>query len=120
MLNLLTFTEIGSTQTLQQRLDSLTILRAVLDNQDKIAALQFGYDNGDFFIIRPLNSTHMRQTFKAPDAADLVVDHVSTDANGKRHLLRIFFNDELQEVARNEAFPTEYDPRNRSWYLSGP
>jgi HD-GYP domain-containing protein (c-di-GMP phosphodiesterase class II) len=103
-------------ETLEQRLLSLPLFTAALNANPQIAALQAGYTNGDYFIIRSLATAHQRQQFKAPADALFGVDSISNAAN-KRLLTRIFYTAQLDEIYRNLPIVTDYDPRKRPWYL---
>jgi HD-GYP domain-containing protein (c-di-GMP phosphodiesterase class II) len=115
-LGLLALTPITRAGTLAERLDAIDMLREVLRSGPSVAAIQVGYPNGDFIILRPLSDKQMRERFAAPAAAGYVADHVDTAATGERRLVRIYFDDTLREVSRNAAEATQYDPRVRDWY----
>ncbi len=107
---------VGQTNSVLAPTQSLNLFSIALANDSNLSAIQIGYPNGDFFIIRPIYSEHTRQTFKAPDAANYIVDTINIDEQGKRSLLRLFYNARLQEISRNTAIQTAYDPRERPWY----
>ena len=115
-LGLLALTPIIRASTLAERLEAIDMLREVLRSETSVTAIQVGYPNGDFVILRPLYDRQGRERFTAPDAASYVADHVDTAASGERRLLRIYFDDDLHEVSRNAAEATHYDPRERDWY----
>ena len=115
-LGLLALTPITRAGTLAERLDAIDMLREVLRSGPSVAAIQVGYPNGDFIILRPLSDQQMRERFAAPAVASHVADHVDTAATGERRLVRIYFDDALREVSRNAAEATQYDPRVRDWY----
>jgi HD-GYP domain-containing protein (c-di-GMP phosphodiesterase class II) len=115
-LGLLALTPITQAGTLAERLDAIDMLREVLRSGPSVAAIQVGYPNGDFVILRPLYDSRIRERFAAPDAASYVADHVDTLASGERRLVRIYFDNDLREVSRNAAETTQYDPRVRDWY----
>jgi HD-GYP domain-containing protein (c-di-GMP phosphodiesterase class II) len=117
-LGLLALTPITRAVSLAERLDALGMLREVLRSGPSVTGIQVGYPDGDFFILRPLRDSATREQFAAPADSMFVADHVESDAGGQRRLTRIFFNGDLQEVARNEPEVTVYDPRLRDWYSS--
>ena len=90
-LGLLALTPVTQADTLAERLDAIAMLREVLRSGPSVAAIQVGYPNGDFLILRPLSDSQMRERFAAPDAASYVADHVDTAATGERRLVRIYF-----------------------------
>ena len=106
--------------SLEERVKSVEMFATALRGEPSLSAIQLGYPNGDYFIVRPVTSPNLRQTFSAPDTAQYVADHVSSDANGERRLIRLFFDEQLHEVSREAAVTTEYDPRTRPWYQRMP
>ena len=120
-LKLLALSVLGEAQTLEQRLGALDLLRVALNDESAVAAIQVGYANGDYFIIRQLGVAGMRETFKAPATAGFVVDNIATAAGGERQLQRLFFDATLKLVKKNPPRPSDYDPRQRPWYTqAGP
>ena len=115
-IKLMALSPVINADSLEERVKSVEMFATALLGAPSLSAIQLGYANGDYFIVRPLTSTNMRQTFAAPDTAQYVADHVSSDANGERRLIRLFFDEQLQEVSRETPLATEYDPRTRPWY----
>ena len=115
-LRLLALSPVTTAGALEQRLESLETFSVALGNESSVAAIQVGYENGDYFIVRQIASGYMRGKFDAPDASVFMVDHVETGANGERELVRLFFDGQLQELQRQAASATGYDPRGRPWY----
>lgn len=116
-LGLLARTSLVHATSLAERLESVALLSEALRNEPAVTGIQTGYPNGDFFIVRPLTDSVLRQRFEAPDGAGFMADHIDTGASGKRQLTRIFFGDDMQEIARNLPVKTDYDPRLRDWYM---
>ena len=117
-LQLLALSPVASAKSLEERLDSLNIIRAALQNEASVAAIQLGYRNGDYFIVRSLATEYMRHQFSAPDNATFMADHISAGSDGARSLVRLFFDEQMQEIHRLPPVPSEYDPRARPWYSS--
>jgi len=115
-LKLLALSALSGAQTLDQRLSALDLLRAALNDEDAVAAIQVGYANGDYFVIRPLALPGLRTTFKAPAAAHFVVDNIATANDGRRQLQRLFFDNSLTLIKKDPRQPSDYDPRQRPWY----
>ena len=115
-LGLLALTPIARAVSLAERLDAIDMLREVLRSGPAVTGIQVGYPDGDFFILRPLRDSASREQFAAPADSMFVADHVESDAGGQRQLTRIFFSEDLQEIARNQPETTVYDPRLRDWY----
>lgn len=115
-IKLMALSPVVNAASLDERMKSVEMFTTALRGEPSLSAIQLGYPDGDFFIVRPLTSPTLRQTFSAPDRAQYVADHVSSDTKGARHLIRLFFDAQLQEVSREAAVSTEYDPRARAWY----
>ena len=115
-LGLLALTPIARAVSLAKRLDAIDMLREVLRSGPAVTGIQVGYPDGDFFILRPLRDSASREQFAAPADSMFVADHVESDAGGQRQLTRIFFSEDLQEIARNQPETTVYDTRLRDWY----
>ncbi len=117
VLRMLALSPITTTDTLEQRLEYLELFSIALDNHPAAANLQVAYANGDYFIVRHLRSDDLKKNFKAPISAVFMADSIETNMMGKRRLARLFFNKQLDIIAREPATDTEYDPRLRSWYI---
>ena len=117
-VRILSKTPIASATSLEERLESLSLFQASLAALPNLTTLQVGYDSGDYFIVRELNSQVMRDQFGAPPEASLVVDNISQKPDGKRYLQRIWFTPSLQEIKRGVPETTAYDPRVRPWFTA--
>ena len=115
-VNFIAQSSIGLINSVLAPKQSLKLLSSALANDTNLSAIQIAYPNGDYFIIRPIYSEDTRKTFKAPDNAAYIIDIINTDEQGKRWLLRLFYDQGLYEVSRNVTTPTVYDPRERPWY----
>jgi len=115
-LGLLALTPLVQATSLTERLESVPLLVAALHSEPAVTGIQAGYPDGDFFIVRPLADRVLRQRFEAPEEAVFIADQVDTGSTGERQLTRIFFDSDLQEIARNLPVKTDYDPRLRDWY----
>ncbi|MCF7970108.1 MAG: HD domain-containing protein [Methylococcaceae bacterium] len=115
-ISLLALSPVTQAHSLDERLKSLSRFSTALHNEEKLSAIQIAYPNGDYFIMRPINSELLRLTFNTPPNAAFVVDNISTDAQGQRNLMRIFYTEQLLELSRDPVIKTNYDPRIRPWY----
>jgi HD-GYP domain-containing protein (c-di-GMP phosphodiesterase class II) len=106
-------------RTLAQRLDSLPYMREALRQSNALSALYIGYDNGDFFLVRPLTrNPELMRRFAAPDNAQLVVQSVERNAAGHVQGRYLFFDDNLKLLSQREETGYTFDPRSRGWYQS--
>jgi len=113
-----TFAELLATQplararTLDARLEALPFMRRAFDGHAPIVAAYAGYDDGAFFLVRPLRDATERTFFAAPADAAFYAQHI--DAN--RAETHVFLDASLREIARRTAGPADFDPRQRPWY----
>lgn len=114
-LELLSYSALAKSENFSQRMQFIHELHSAINTDRAIVAIQIGYANGDYIIVRKLLSEELRQRFKAPAGAMLVIDDTQVDAQGGGTLLRVFVDENLNIIQRNE-FPSEYDPRLRPWY----
>ena len=115
-LALLALSPIVEADTRSARIADLPLLTSVLSGNSGVSGIQLGYPNGDYFIVRPLNTGYLRQRFEAPAGASYVVDEVATSESGVRQLARSFYDQALTLVQENPPAATAYDPRERPWY----
>jgi hypothetical protein len=115
-VRLLASAEISAARNLDDRMQHVPILAAVLRDEPQIAGFGIGYTNGDYFIIRPLNTSHLRSVFEAPAEAVFVIDHITHNESGENRQIRIFLTEHLDPVGDSLFSQTSYDPRLRPWY----
>jgi hypothetical protein len=58
----------------------------------------------------------MQNTFAVPTGTSYIIDIINADAEGRRTLLRLFYDTALNLIAQNPGLATNYDPRERPWY----
>jgi HD-GYP domain-containing protein (c-di-GMP phosphodiesterase class II) len=115
-LQLLALSPLARAGSLEERLQTLPMLRTAVGEGETVAGIQTGYPNGDYFILRPLNSDAGRSAFAAPATAAYTVDNISTSAAGARQLQRLFYDRNLTLLEKAHPVATDYDPRQRPWY----
>lgn len=117
-----TFTDLFSHQrvndarTLDERLKSLPYISEALKSNEQMDAVYVGYDDGDFFLVRPLRSAAARQAFKAPGNAAYLVQSMEYEAGRPPVGRYLYFNAALTEIRREIRTDYQYDPRTRDWY----
>jgi len=117
-LQLLALSPLTTATSLEARLASIDTIRVALANEPSVTAIQIGYANGDYFIVRPIQTEYMRSQFAAPAEARFMADHISADGIRERRLARLFFDDDMQELQRQLPEVSAYDPRVRPWFTS--
>ena len=99
-LQLLALSPVTTATTMESRLESLETIGVALANEPTVTAIQVGYANGDYFIVRSMQTEYMRSQFSAPDDARFMADHISMDASGERRLDRLYFDHDMHELQR--------------------
>ncbi len=105
-LRLLALAPVTRAATLDERLRSLRTFTVALANEPSVSGIEFGYANGDYFIVRPLRTGDIRRHFDAPENAAYVADNVDTAPGGARRLVRLFFDAQAREILRKPAEAT--------------
>lgn len=115
-IHILAETPIMSASTLEERLKSVPLFYKALKQERSLSGLQVGYENGDFFIVRPIHSKYLQNQFNAPTGAVAVVDNISRAKDGTRYLKRFYFSKSMEQLGDVLVETTNYDPRIRPWY----
>jgi HD-GYP domain-containing protein (c-di-GMP phosphodiesterase class II) len=115
-VRLLASAAIAEARTLEERMQHMPILAEVIKDEPQVTAFQVGYANGDYIVMRPLNSDHMRSVFDAPDNAFYAIDHIEHREQGQNRLHRIYLAEQLEPVGETVFNTSDYDPRSRPWY----
>ncbi len=113
-VHILAHTGITQTTTLEQRLEHLPAFYSALRGEDKITAIQVGYENGDYFIVRMSNNSFLKEQFNAPQGGVLMVDNITAD---ERTDMRYWYDEQLGRINEIELKNITYDPRTRPWYV---
>ncbi len=100
---------------LEDRLTRLPILVSVLEAQPEVTALEVGYSDTEFFIVRRLDSEYMLKRFGAPDTAAYGVDNIER-VDGQPVFTRLFYDSSLALLAERDMGYTSYNPTIRPWY----
>lgn len=91
-------------------------MRAALDAHPQVTAIQYGYDNGDFFILRAPDNPAVMSVLGAPESTVYVIDDLTLSGAGTALGIRVFQDGEGVELGRARLRDIDYDPRLRPWY----
>lgn len=116
LVNLLSQQQITRAATAEERRDSLPYLVEALNQHPPLSALYVGYEDGDFFLVRPLRSPQQRAAWQAPPAARYLVQQVERNRQGEAAGAYLFFDTALRLIERREEAGYRFDPRTRPWY----
>jgi len=114
--DLLALQPLARARTLERRLEALPFMRRAFAGHAPIAAAYAGYDDGGFFLVRPLRSDAERAFFEAPAGTALYAQNIDVGPSGTRTVTHLFFDAALRELARRTADVYDFDPRTRLWY----
>lgn len=91
-------------------------MRAALGAHPQVTAIQYGYDNGDFFILRAPDNPAVMSALGAPEGTVYVIDDLSMSIFGTAMGIRVFQDGDGVDLARQRLQDIDYDPRFRPWY----
>jgi len=112
---LLARSQLVEAHTDTERLWFVPLLAETLRQFPAAAAIQVGYGNGDYFIVREMREAMLRR-FDAPAGAAYSADIIDGPTLRFR---RWFYDKELRLLEFRELPAAAYDPRTRPWYQLG-
>ncbi|WJN57707.1 HD domain-containing phosphohydrolase [Pseudomonas sp. SO81] len=118
LLGLLALNERNLSRDSFQRMNLLPVFAQALRDNPKLASLYLGYEDGDFFMVRPLRDERLKQIFDAPVNAAFQVWSIDRTGEARPISESQFFDAELNWISRRQNLSEKYDPRTRPWYQS--
>ncbi|WP_417703507.1 HD domain-containing phosphohydrolase [Pseudomonas sp.] len=115
LLSLLALHPATEADTLDERLEMLPLFVQALRDNPKLASIYLGYEDGDFFMVRPLRSDMLKQRFDAPDKAAYQVWAIDRSSAGTDSDY-LFYDGSLNQLSRRQKLSEPYDPRQRDWF----
>ncbi|RJG13739.1 HD domain-containing protein [Pseudomonas cavernicola] len=116
LLSLLALNEDNQATDSYQREALVRPFVQALNDNPKLASLYLGYDDGDFFMVRPLRSAELKQQFFAPDNAAYQVWMIDRSGYGRPQSETLYLDDTLNLISRRQELNERYDPRSRPWF----
>lgn len=117
LLRVLALDTVTDATTLEQRLRRLRVFTTNLHANPLLTAIYIGYDNGDYFLVSPLNKPEIRQNYAAPAKASFVI-RTSIEREGNKEHQLFFYDQQLNLLEQRAAIDYVYDPRQRPWYYN--
>ena len=114
-INVLKATPLATGKHHEDRLAQIGAMAAALEKNPSSTSVYVGTENGSFVMLRKLDTTTDRATFKAPDGAAFLLQSVNRDrgeAVGKFQ----FYDAALTLTTTIEKPDYQFDPRTRPWY----
>ncbi|MGE8297277.1 MAG: HD domain-containing phosphohydrolase [Pseudomonas sp.] len=115
LLSLLALNPATQATTLDERLKMLPLLAQALRDNPKLASIYLGYEDGDFFMVRPLHSEQLKQHFNAPANATYQVWTIDRSSAGTESDY-LFYDGSLNQLTRRQNLNEPFDPRRRNWF----
>ncbi|WP_423185258.1 HD domain-containing phosphohydrolase [Alishewanella sp. d11] len=112
----LTQAEVTRAQTESARLSHLGLLADIIKKHPQLDSLQVAYADGASLIVRHNGMGQFQQRFGSAAQTHFVVDHIEQDEQQAR-VTRYFFDTNLTETQAPERFNSDYDARERPWYV---
>ncbi|MDQ8022392.1 MAG: HD domain-containing phosphohydrolase [Moraxellaceae bacterium] len=103
--------------TLNERLDSLGYYVTALQANPNIVSFYAGYEDGDFFLVRRINSEAEQRSLRAPSGTAFVVQSIERDTARPASAEYRYYDSGLRLLERQPRPEyLSYDPRQRAWY----
>ena len=103
--------------TMLDRLGYRRSLARKLDDNPNLASVFVGYPDGDFILMRRLETDEQRVLFDAPDGSAYLAQIVDREPSEAAVGAFFFYNEKLRVVEkRAEPNYASYDPRSRPWF----
>ncbi|MGG2400121.1 HD domain-containing phosphohydrolase [Pseudomonas sp. SH1-B] len=116
MLSLLALHPATQADELDERLELLPLFVQALRDNPKLASIYLGYEDGDFFMVRPLRSEMLKSRFDAPENAAYQVWAIDRSSSGTASDY-LFYDGSLNQLSRRQNLSESYDPRQREWFI---
>ncbi len=104
---------VGETDTLEKRLAAMPEFYERLKLYPIMDSIYVGYTDGDFFMVRLVESRTLKDFFNAPENASVMARSI---VKGKAE--HLYFDSNLKLLLRRPENVDNYDPRKRDWYMS--
>ena len=114
MVNLISNYQIVEFHDFSQRLSSVPFLIESLKAAKELSSVYVGYPDGDFFMLRRVQTEALREFFNAPDAVSWMVQSIDHESGAVSK--RFVFFDERGNRLQSREWETDFDPRVRPWY----
>jgi len=109
-----------SAQNFSQRTQYLPAFKAAIDFDASVFSVGIGYSNGDYLGFTHAHFDYIQKKYKVPAGASYVAFYLKgSDEESnfeKAKLYNIYYDDELNEISRNQGVASNFDPRSRPWY----
>ncbi|BCE01182.1 HD domain-containing phosphohydrolase [Marinicellulosiphila megalodicopiae] len=119
MVQLLELDPLAASTDFESRLLRIKVLVRTLEMNKLLSAIYFGYDDGDFFLLRTVNSQALKDQYGLGPQAKFLLQAIDRQSDGKIQEVNWFVYDEnLNIINKIQPEDYQYDPRLRPWFQS--
>src|SRR4030095_13723943 len=116
LVDVLAQQRIGEGATLDERLEHLPASVEALRKNPTLTALYVGYDDGTFFLVRPIRDEATRAALRASADAAFVVQSIDGTQGGALSVRFLGLRGDSSRIDVVERPDFAFDPRTRTWY----
>jgi HD-GYP domain-containing protein (c-di-GMP phosphodiesterase class II) len=109
---------LGEASTLDDRLAQLPEFTEALRKNPSLTALYVGYDDGSFFLVRPIRDDATRKALNASADAAFVAQSIEQTQAGTRSVKFIDLGSDGSRIDAVDRPDFAFDPRTRTWYVN--
>ncbi len=96
----------------------LELIVTNLREYEYILSIFTGFSDGRFFqVIATRNQPEIIQQYKTPGKTGFIVRSISLSENGTLRQFWRYLDDNLELIGKKDETITDYDPRQRPWYV---
>jgi HD-GYP domain-containing protein (c-di-GMP phosphodiesterase class II) len=115
-LRQLGFDPIAKARNSAQRFERVMVLADLLQSNPLLGAIYIGYPNGEFFMLRRLDTPALRQVFEAPEDARWLVQSMRQASAKNLQGRWDYLDTDLHALNTPHQNDYQFDPRTRAWY----
>lgn len=115
-IRLLALDPVANATSMSERLARLPVLAQVLNTNATWSAVYAGFDNGDFLLVRRLNSIPARTRVNAPPGSAYLLQTITRNTAGSYQGHWRFYDTDLRLQREDLKTGYDFDPRTRAWY----
>ena len=114
VVNLLANYHIVEAADADERLETVPFLIEALNSSAELSSVYVGYPEGDFFLLRRVQTDALKEFFAAPPDISWMAQ--SIDHESERFSKQFIFYSDAGALVEARHWDTEFDPRTRPWY----
>jgi len=118
IVQLLELDPLSDAKTIDERLNRLPTLVRTLEMNPLLSAVYYGYADGDFFLLRKVDSEKIKKKYDLSDKAAFLLQAIDRNDSGKIVDKQwVVFDENIQPINNITPKSYNYDPRIRPWFI---